>query len=225
MVGWIFGDLTVIHLSEKRGYEGALIWTCKCKCGTLKDILGTSLRKGFTNSCGCGMKKTQFEATHRLSGTFEYTCWLGMKARCKNADGEHEAYTIKGIKVCKRWNKSFEAFLEDMGNAPTKKHTVGRKDNNGDYSPTNCRWETRTEQNRNLDTNRILIFNGKSMCVAAWAELMGVHQNLLYNRLAAGWDTERTLTTPKQNKGPKPKNITLKLADKVRNISPLQAIP
>lgn len=198
MSGRKFGDLTVIKLSNKKGYENALYWTCKCKCGNIKDILGTSLRKGFSKSCGCGMSKTQFKRTHYKSGTFEYLCWLGMKARVKNADGEHGTYVEKGIIVCDRWNNSFENFLSDIGEAPTKKHTVDRINNKGNYEPGNCRWATRSEQNRNLDSNRIITFNGKTMCVAAWAELLGVHQNLLYNRLSAGWSNEKTLSTPKR---------------------------
>lgn len=80
----------------------------------------------------------------------EYVAWIAMKSRCntKSAKG-YDDYGGRGIKVCKRWENSFQNFFEDMGTKPTEKHSLDRINVNGDYEPSNCRWATQSEQNKN----------------------------------------------------------------------------
>ncbi len=96
------------------------------------------------------------ENTNRRNGpvSSEYEAWVGMKQRCYNSNRkEYQNYGGRGIKVCDRWLNDYEAFLADMGEKPTPKHTLGRVNNDGDYDPLNCRWETRKRQNNNKRNN------------------------------------------------------------------------
>lgn len=133
--------------------------------------------------------------THGLSASPTYKVWQAMHQRCGNLNnpGFHR-YGGRGIKVCDRWN-SFENFLADMGEKPAGMF-IERVDNDGDYEPSNCRWATRSEQQRNRRNNRVVTHAGVTLCLKDWALRVGMPPNTLYGRLDKGWDFERAITAP-----------------------------
>lgn len=86
-----------------------------------------------------------------------YSAFAGMKDRCYNKRHKsYHRYGGRGITVCDRWlvrGSGFWNFVEDMGQRP-KGHSLDRVDNNGPYSPDNCRWATRKEQTANAQLAR-----------------------------------------------------------------------
>lgn len=83
--------------------------------------------------------------------TSEYIAWISMRQRCYNKNHRScKNYGGRGIKVCDRWYKSSTMFLNDMGKKPTPDHSLDRINVDGNYEPSNCRWATISDQNRNM---------------------------------------------------------------------------
>lgn len=130
-----------------------------------------------------------------------YRSWNMMLQRCHNPKNTHFArYGGRGIVVCHRWRESFTAFLEDMGERPESRE-LERKDNNGNYTPENCRWATRKEQCQNTSRNRFIAFDGQTLSISEWARKIGVNKETLRGRLKNGMSVECALTTPTKPKG------------------------
>ena len=82
--------------------------------------------------------------------TPEYRCWSAMKERCFNKNSKaYKSYGGRGITVCDRWRNSYKNFIEDVGLRPSNNHSIDRVDNDKNYEPGNCRWATRSEQQKN----------------------------------------------------------------------------
>jgi hypothetical protein len=121
-----------------------------------------------------------------------------MKERCYKPNAkEYHCYGGRGIQICDQWRHSFQQFYADMGPRPSLDHSIDRIDNNGNYTPQNCRWTTRYEQMRNMTRNHWLTHpDGRRMVITDWTRLFGCSRNALRLRLNAGWSEARTLTTP-----------------------------
>lgn len=200
-VGKKYGKLTVIGFSHV-GKSNHRYWNCRCDCGRDTVVGAVNLQSGHTTSCGCSIK-TQGGISKKSRA---YIRWSGMMQRCHNPSFHRfKDYGGKGITVCKRW-QDFQTFLADMGEPPAS-CTIERLDNSKGYSPDNCKWATQKEQQRNRSSNVLITHNGRTQCMAAWAEETGINLKTISYRLHNGWSVERALTTPigQQSKGLKPR--------------------
>ena len=124
-----------------------------------------------------------------------YRAWESMKRRCLNRDCEqYPDYGGRGIQFCERWS-DFANFLKDMGERPPGT-TLDRENNNGHYEPGNCRWATARQQARNRRSSSNVEFRGKTQCIAAWCEELGLDYPSVVNRLTSGWTSEAAFTIP-----------------------------
>lgn len=128
-----------------------------------------------------------------IYNTPEFASWSHFRRRCNDPKNRaYKYYGGRGIKVCERWQNSFQNFLQDMGPKPSPKHSLDRINNDGDYEPTNCRWTTWDVQMLNRRSCRML--NGKTM--SALARELGVGRSTIGNRLKAGMTLEEAISKP-----------------------------
>lgn len=128
-----------------------------------------------------------------------YHSWVGMIQRCTNPKrGSYKHYGGRGITVCKRWQK-FENFLADMGIRPLER-TLDRKNTNGNYTPSNCRWATPEEQARNSRQSIPITLGGETKTLPYWCEHFGISINTVRSRMKKQkWSVEDALMVPTQS--------------------------
>jgi hypothetical protein len=131
-----------------------------------------------------------------LTSTPFYRVWINIHSRCSNPNSSDHwpFYGARGITVCDRW-ADFANFAEDMYPTYQEGLTIERIDNNGPYSPENCRWATTAEQSLNKRSNHLLTYEGRTMTIMEWSIETGIHHHALYSRIKRGWSIERALTT------------------------------
>lgn len=198
IVGNRYVNLLVVEEISKRNKNGHIMYKCLCDCGNYKEILGNSLREGRTKSCGkCNLQGIK----HGMWKTKEFNTWQNMLQRCNPLKKDkYKNYAGKGIEVCEKWKESFINFYLDMGDAPSKIHSIDRKDVNGHYTKENCHWATPIEQTRNKTSNRVLLYKGEEKCLSEWCEIFNIAPTTLHNRLLRGWSIEDAIEKPINNK-------------------------
>lgn len=199
LTGRVFTYLTVLGVIDFDAKHRP-IWICRCKCGNLVRAITNALTSGNTKSCKCWQKEqaSRTKTTHGHAKTPEYVAWKTMRARCNRQTVQSFSnYGGRGIQVCDRWN-DFALFIEDMGWRPSPNHTVERRDNDGNYTPENCYWASRTVQSRNKRTTLRIAYQGKTQPLAQWCEELKYPYGLIYHRLHRGWSPERAFSTPKK---------------------------
>lgn len=188
-VGRVFGKLTVLSFcGGKSNGKMRYVWACKCECGGFNEVLTGHLRSGAIKDCGCHKRSRKGYTSHPLWGV-----WANMIGRCTDPNNKaYGNYGGRGILVSDDWMEP-EAFVRDMGPRPLG-FTLERRDNSGPYSAENCIWADRLTQASNRRNVPLVQYSGKSLSVAQWSRVCGVHPETIRSRIKAGWDLTRALS-------------------------------
>lgn len=182
LTGKRFNKLVVLCRDENgRGDKSR--WKCICDCGTETTVSGTNLKTGAVKSCGC-LRHMKHD-THHLSNTRLYRIWNAMKNRCYlKSHHAYSRYGARGITVCAEWKDDFEAFYDwAISNGYSEGLTIDRIDNNGSYSPENCKWSTREEQVNNRRSCVLITYNGETKNLMQWCKLLNLPYKLIHQRM------------------------------------------
>ena len=175
-------------------YAGKSYWNCVCKCGTTKKVFGSNLINSKSVSCGC--YAAERNTKHGMSRSRVYSIWEGMKQRCSKPSNSYwHRYGGRSIKVCDRW-QLFDNFYADLGEPPTEQHSLGRIDNDGNYEPSNVRWETLDQQNNNKVLNHKVTIDGVTKTLTQWAQENGLKPSTVMSRVSYGWNGVDAVTIP-----------------------------
>ena len=192
LTGQRFGKLVVTEYAGRNERRESL-WMCQCDCGNESIVRGDVLRRGTTESCGCG--KGLKHGHHRKPW---YSSYKAMMERCYlPSSGNYGRYGGKGVTVCEEWHdiNKFAEWAEHSGYAPGL--TIDRLDPSKGYSPDNCRWATKKQQSNNRKNTIFYTYKGETNALTDWASIFGINRYTLYDRIEKrGWSVERALETP-----------------------------
>jgi len=183
LTGKRFGLWTVLCKAQGRK------WNCRCDCGQESAVGGTQLRQGLSTRCkSCANRGRVFK--HGLASAAKpfprkYRAWLSMLGRVRDRSSPRARW-YNSVTVCPEWAADYAAFDRDVPDPADESMTLDRIDNARGYEPGNVRWATMKEQARNRRNNRMVTINGRTQCLAAWAEELGINEATLRYRLTRG---------------------------------------
>lgn len=201
--GQRFGRLFVVREYTDEERNGKRYCGCMCDCGKSKEIYKYSITSGRTQSCGClhverASNNSNLKHGHARAGkkSREFLAWQEMHRRCYDPKRDrYPNYGGRGICVCPRWHK-FENFLHDMRRCPDGL-TLGRLDNDKNYTKNNCEWQPRLIQANNKSTTHFITHDGKTMSLADWARESCVPYTVLISRInKLKWSFADAVSTP-----------------------------
>lgn len=199
LTGRKYGRLTVLSFRGRHLVNRKKMWSCSCVCGQTAVVRHFHLTSGKCTSCGCFVYEAIGErsTTHGLSKHRLHLHWAWMKARCNNVNhSDYPRYGGRGIKIMEPWNSNFMAFFNDMIESWKPGLTIERKDNNGNYCKDNCRWATRSDQQRNKGCTTFMEYDGARRPAIEWDEILGFPVATTRDRLSRGWTPNEVVGTP-----------------------------
>jgi hypothetical protein len=192
--------LWVVVEEGKRNSCNKRMWLCECACGYKVEVVQDSLTRGLSNMCKkCSARKAVrkqdkfLRVDHRL-----YSIWKGIKKRVYGTKSKnYDRYGGRGITLCDRWH-DFLLFIKDMEESFEEGLTLDRVDNNKGYTPENCRWATKEQQNNNQERSLKLLFKGVYYTESQLARETGVPRTTIQSRRRLGYSVEEMVYGKKQ---------------------------
>jgi len=132
-----------------------------------------------------------------------YRRWSFMRNVCYNTrHSDYDAYGGKGIKIDPAFNEfwDFVNVIERKLGYPADfdyKWKLSRKDQNGDYTIKNLKWDNASEVGRRCAKAHVVTYKGKTKPLRTWAEELNINFYTVLSRFNNGW-------TPAQILGYKP---------------------
>lgn len=201
LTGQRFGMLTALRPGKTNGHKRW--WVFRCDCGNEREKCGVDVKKDLRNgrwpNCGCMTKALQSRArvTHGMSKHPAYAVWRSMNDRCRLPSHQAWAnYGGRGIRVCERWQASFENFWQDVGAEYRRGLEIDRCDNNGDYEPGNTRWTVPLVQHNNRRDNVRIPTPSGPLTLSQASRRYGIGETTLQYRVANNWPVDRLLIEP-----------------------------
>ena len=185
-----FGRLVLIKevasKFDRRNYKVRMV-LCLCDCGATRDVRYHDLKRGQIASCGCITRErlTKLRVTHGLKGHPLYAIWSQMKGRCYRVKhNSYKNYGARGIKICPEWLSDFQSFYtwattHDWG--PDLQ--IDRRDNDGPYSPANCRWVVSQVNANNKRNNIVYTYFGTALTLSEASREYNICRGTLKHRI------------------------------------------
>ena len=181
-----YGALVVVSYTGERDSNGRKKYLCNCDCGNTVVRTDRYLtRKGMkTYSCGCQYSLLHHK-THGYSKTDGrlYRLWQAMRWRSSENNLSFKTYREKSVSCCEEWNDYLNFRNWALSNGYSDNLTLDRIDNNGGYSPENCRWADLETQANNKSTNTLITVNGETHTMAEWSRIADINYSTLRSRL------------------------------------------
>ena len=198
--GESFGEWLVLKRVEDRiSPNGAKLqqYLCICSCGTKKIVLGCNLKSGKSTSCNKGHTRVKNNELHTFVQSRLYNIHQSMKERCCNkAASNYKNYGGRGITVCNEWlgeTGGMNFYKWALENGYEDEKSLDRIDNNGNYTPENCKWSTPLEQKANKRNNRVISYKGETYTLSQWGRILNKNPDTISERLRRGWSVEQAL--------------------------------
>ena len=203
LTGQRFGRLVVVSMADRRPGD-PVKWMCRCDCGNTKTVDGVLLRQGETRSCGCLHRELVRErmTTHGTKHPRLHRVWAGMLNRTRNPNASnYKYYGGRGICVCEDWldYASFEEWALASGYNESSEYgkcTLDRIDDNGNYSPENCRWVDQFVQANNQRSNKNIAIGEEIHTMKEWSQINNLSYTAVRARIRRGWDPIQAVTQP-----------------------------
>lgn len=190
LVGNTYHKLRVISFNSVKGEKAH--WNCVCDCGLNTIVAGSNLTTGKTKSCG------NHKVTHGMSGHHLFKVYERMIARCYSPnEAEYKNYGGRGITVCAEWISDKSLFFDwALKNGWVFGLKMDRRNNEGNYSPDNCRFVTQKVNMRNRRITKFVEYKGEVKPLSEWCEIVGINYYITKGRLRVGWSINEALETP-----------------------------